>query len=151
VFADPFYQYSEDKFANSLKGYLKDIGAVLELYRASQVIIHPDESVLVKQSSWTRNLLKHDSSPYQLYADKLRIYVDNEVVYYLNFSLNLTTYRQPVLVNGGHGVVGFLQQPLTICKGMSAIAAAILSQAAMSCLYGVFLAYHYMPQYFIPS
>jgi hypothetical protein len=21
----------------------------------------------------------------------------------------------------------------------------------MSCLYGVFLAYHYMPQYFIPS
>ncbi|KAK2369179.1 ent-copalyl diphosphate synthase, chloroplastic [Trifolium repens] len=85
VSSDPFYQYSEDKFANSLKGYLKDIGAVLELYRASQVIIHPDESVLVKQSSWTRNLLKHDSSPCQLYADKLRIYVDNEVNDVLNF------------------------------------------------------------------
>ncbi|XP_045799673.1 ent-kaurene synthase TSP4, chloroplastic isoform X2 [Trifolium pratense] len=85
VSSDPFYQYSEDKFANSLKGYLKDVSAVLELYRASQVIIHPDESVLVKQSSWTRNLLKHNSSPYQLYADKLRIYVDNEVNDVLNF------------------------------------------------------------------
>jgi ent-kaurene synthase len=107
VFADPFYQYSEDKFTNSLKGYLKDVGAILELYKASQVIIHPEESILVKQSSWTRNLLKHDSSPCQLYADKLRIYVDNEVVYYLKLSFNLTTYKQPVLVNGGHGVVGF--------------------------------------------
>ncbi|GAU35840.1 hypothetical protein TSUD_56490, partial [Trifolium subterraneum] len=51
VCSDPFYQYSEDKFGNSLKGYLKDVGAVLELYKASQVIIHPDESVLVKQTT----------------------------------------------------------------------------------------------------
>jgi len=86
VFEDPFYQYSEDKFANSLKGYLKDVSAVLELYKASQVIIHPDESILVKQSSWTRHFLEQDSSPYQLYVDKLRIYVDNEVVYCLNLS-----------------------------------------------------------------
>ncbi|GAU35841.1 hypothetical protein TSUD_56500 [Trifolium subterraneum] len=85
VSSDPFYQYSEDKFGNSLKGYLKDVSAVLELYRASQVIIHPDESVLVKQSSWTRNLLKQDSSRYQLYADKLHIYVDDEVSDVLNF------------------------------------------------------------------
>jgi ent-kaurene synthase len=84
VFADPFYQYSEDKFANSLKGYLKDVSAVLELYKASQVIIHPDESILVKQSSWTKHFLEQDSSAYQLYADKLRIYIDNEVVYCLN-------------------------------------------------------------------
>ncbi|GAU35833.1 hypothetical protein TSUD_56390, partial [Trifolium subterraneum] len=85
VSSDPFYQYSEDKFANSLKGYLKDVSAVLELYRASQFIIHPDESILVKQSSWTRNLLKHYSSPYQFNADKLRTYVDNEVNDVLNF------------------------------------------------------------------
>ncbi|CAL5187091.1 unnamed protein product [Lathyrus oleraceus] len=85
VSSDPFYQYSEDKFPHSLKGYLKDASAVLELYRASQVIIHPEESILVKQSSWTRNLLKQDSSGYQLYADKLRIYVDNEVNDVLKF------------------------------------------------------------------
>ncbi|CAI8587494.1 unnamed protein product [Vicia faba] len=85
VSSDPFFQYSEDKFPHSLKGYLKDASAVLELYRASQVIVHPEESVLVKQSSWTRNLLKQDSSGYQLYADKLRIYVDNEVNDVLKF------------------------------------------------------------------
>ncbi|XP_045799668.1 ent-kaur-16-ene synthase, chloroplastic-like [Trifolium pratense] len=85
VSSDPFYQYSEDKFENSLKGYLKDASAVLELYKASQVIIHPDESILVNQSSWTRNLLKPDSSSYQLYTDKLHIYVDNEVSDVLNF------------------------------------------------------------------
>lgn len=81
VFVDPFYRYSEDKFPHSLKGYSKDASAILELYKVSQVITHPNESVLVKQRSWTRNLLKQDSSNYQMYADKLRIYVDNEVVY----------------------------------------------------------------------
>lgn len=98
VFADPFYQYSEDKFSNSLKGYLKDVSAVLELYRASQFIIHPDESILVKQRSWTRRLLKQDSSPYQLYADKLRIYVDNEVIYRIKLSFNLTIYLYIVTI-----------------------------------------------------
>jgi ent-kaurene synthase len=95
VFADPFYQYSEDKFTNSLKGYLKDVGAILELYKASQVIIHPEESILVKQSSWTRNLLKQDSPPFELYADKLRIYVDNEVFFLsqIPFIQNLTPLR----------------------------------------------------------
>ncbi|KAL5100684.1 hypothetical protein RYX36_005011 [Vicia faba] len=85
VSSDPFYRYSEDKFPHSLKGYLKDASAVLELYKASQVIIHPDESVLVKQSCWTRNLLKQDSSSYQLYADKLGIYVDTEINDVLKF------------------------------------------------------------------
>lgn len=78
--ADPFYQYSEDNFPKSLKGYLKDASAVLELYKASQVIIDPDESVLERQSFWTRHFLKQDSPSYQLYADKLPSYVDNEVV-----------------------------------------------------------------------
>ncbi|XP_061346779.1 ent-kaurene synthase, chloroplastic-like [Gastrolobium bilobum] len=93
VSSDPFYQYSEDKFANSLKGYLKDVGAVLELYRASQVIIHPDESVLAGQKTWTRHLLKQESSPYRLYADKLRSYVDHEVSDVLNFPYHANLER----------------------------------------------------------
>jgi hypothetical protein len=44
---------------------------------------------LVKQSSWTRNLLKQDSPHFELYADKLRIYVDNEVFFKLRFPLYL--------------------------------------------------------------
>ncbi|XP_019455520.1 PREDICTED: ent-kaur-16-ene synthase, chloroplastic isoform X2 [Lupinus angustifolius] len=79
VSSDPLHQYSEEKFTNSLKGYLKDIGAILELYKASQIIIHPEESVLVRLHSWTRHLLKQESSRQQMYADKLRFYVDHEV------------------------------------------------------------------------
>uniref|UniRef100_A0A0R0G697 Terpene synthase metal-binding domain-containing protein n=1 Tax=Glycine max TaxID=3847 RepID=A0A0R0G697_SOYBN len=93
VFADPFYQYSEDKFAESLKGYLKDVSAVIELYRASQAIIHPDESILVRQSLWTKHLLKQESSPYRLYADKLRRYVDLEVKDVLNFPYHANLER----------------------------------------------------------
>ncbi|QHN97033.1 ent-kaurene synthase-like 1 isoform X2 [Arachis hypogaea] len=85
VSSDPFYQYSEDKFSDSLKGYLKDAGAILELYKASQVIIHPDESILVRQNAWTRHLLKQQSSHYQLYADKLRRFVDREANDALSF------------------------------------------------------------------
>lgn len=93
VSSDPFYQYSEDKFADSLEGYLKDVGAVIELYRASQAIIHPDESVLVRQGLWTKHLLKQESSPYQLYADKLRSYVDLEVNDVLNFPYHANLER----------------------------------------------------------
>ncbi|XP_027342506.1 ent-kaur-16-ene synthase, chloroplastic isoform X2 [Abrus precatorius] len=93
VSSDPFYQYSEDKFANSLKGYLKDVGAVLELYKASQVMVHPNESVLVRQSLWTRHLLKQDSSPFRLYADKLQSYVDQEVNDVLNFPYHANLER----------------------------------------------------------
>ncbi|KAK7243760.1 hypothetical protein RIF29_38571 [Crotalaria pallida] len=85
VSSDPLYQYLEDNFENSLKGYLKDIGAVLELYKASQVIIYPEESVLVRLNSWTGHLLKQESSHFRLYADKLRSYVDCEVKDALNF------------------------------------------------------------------
>ncbi|KAL5175961.1 Ent-kaur-16-ene synthase, chloroplastic [Glycine soja] len=93
VSSDPFYQYSEDKFAESLKGYLKDVGAVIELYRASQAIIHPDESILVRQSLWTKHLLKQESSPYRLYADKLRSYVDLEIKDVLNFPYHANLER----------------------------------------------------------
>ncbi|KAK7271353.1 hypothetical protein RJT34_27171 [Clitoria ternatea] len=93
VSSDPFYQYSEDKFADSLKGYLKDVGAVLELYRASQIIIHPDESVLVRQSSWTRHFLKQESLPYRVYADKLRSHVDLQVKDILNFPYHANLER----------------------------------------------------------
>ncbi|KAK7271352.1 hypothetical protein RJT34_27168 [Clitoria ternatea] len=93
VSSDPFYQYSEDKFADSLKGYLKDVGAVLELYKASQVIIDRDESVLVRQGSWTRHFLKQESLPYRVYADKLCSRVDLEVNDVLDFPYHATLER----------------------------------------------------------
>ncbi|CAL9016458.1 unnamed protein product [Prunus brigantina] len=62
VSADPLSQFSEDCFFNSLGGYLKDIGAALELLRASEFIIHPDESVMEKQNYWTSHFLKQELS-----------------------------------------------------------------------------------------
>ncbi|MED6146898.1 hypothetical protein PIB30_039054 [Stylosanthes scabra] len=79
VSSGPLYKYSEDNFSDSLKGYLKDTGAILELYKASQVILHPDESILVRQNAWSKHLLKQKSTHYQLYADKLRSYAEQEV------------------------------------------------------------------------
>ncbi|XP_028773298.1 ent-kaur-16-ene synthase, chloroplastic-like [Neltuma alba] len=85
VSSDSFNQYSEDKFSNSLKGYLKDVGAVLELYKASQIMIHPGEEVLVKQNGWTRHLLKQELSPYQVHVERLFSHVEQEVSDELKF------------------------------------------------------------------
>ncbi|KAM7250597.1 hypothetical protein ACFE04_022480 [Oxalis oulophora] len=63
VSSDSLSQFSEeDGFVSSLEGYLKDIGSVLELYRASQLTIYPDETVLMKQNSWTSNFLRQELS-----------------------------------------------------------------------------------------
>ncbi|XP_040361761.1 ent-kaurene synthase, chloroplastic isoform X3 [Rosa chinensis] len=76
VSADPLSQFSEDSFFNSLGGYLKDTGAALELFRASEVIIHPDESVLEKQHYWTSHFLKQELSNNLTQAHKLNNHID---------------------------------------------------------------------------
>ncbi len=59
---------------------MKDIGAVLELFRASEIIIHPDEFVLEKQNFWTSHFLKQELSNGSIHAGGLNKYVDQEVV-----------------------------------------------------------------------
>ncbi|KAI4323268.1 hypothetical protein L6164_022888 [Bauhinia variegata] len=85
VSSDPFDQYSEDKFSNSLKGFLNDADAVLELYQASQIVIHPDEPILVRQNYWSRNFLEKAPSCDTVHVDKLRSYIDHEVKDALKF------------------------------------------------------------------
>ncbi|KAJ7982090.1 Ent-kaurene synthase [Quillaja saponaria] len=75
VSSDPLSLYSEDKFSDSLGGYVKNVCAALEIYKASQIIIHPDESALAKQNSWTRHLLDLVNNdlmfPYHLSLERL--------------------------------------------------------------------------------
>ncbi|KAM4080354.1 hypothetical protein ACJW30_11G009100 [Castanea mollissima] len=59
-------------------GYVKDIGAVLELFRASEIIIHPEEFVLEKQNFLTSHFLIQESSnddalkfPYHANLDRI--------------------------------------------------------------------------------
>ncbi|KAB2615516.1 ent-kaur-16-ene synthase [Pyrus ussuriensis x Pyrus communis] len=58
----PLVKFSEDCFFNSYGGYLKDVSAALELFKASKIIIHPDESILEKQNYWTSHFLKEELS-----------------------------------------------------------------------------------------
>ncbi|PRQ30350.1 putative ent-kaurene synthase [Rosa chinensis] len=70
------YDVSADSFFNSLGGYLKDTGVALELFRASEVIIHPDESVLEKQHYWTSHFLKQELANNLTQAHKLNKHID---------------------------------------------------------------------------
>lgn len=79
--ADPLTQFAEEnQFFNSLKGYLKDINAILELYRASQIIIDPDELVLEKLNLWTNHFLKLELSNGSILSDRFGQYVRSQVV-----------------------------------------------------------------------
>ncbi|CAN6553753.1 unnamed protein product [Malus baccata var. baccata] len=75
----PLTQYSEDRFFNSLGGYMKDIGDALELFRASETIIHPDESVLEKQHYWTSHFLKQELSNTLIQGHRLNKHIGLEV------------------------------------------------------------------------
>ena len=69
---------------------MKDIEAALELYRASQIIVHPEESILEKQNHWTSHFLKQELSNGSIMEDKLYKYIGQEVVFY-NMLLSLST------------------------------------------------------------
>ncbi|XP_070662463.1 ent-kaurene synthase-like 1 [Malus domestica] len=79
VSADPLTQYSEDRFFNSLGGYMMNIGDALELFRASETIIHPDESVLEKQHYWTSHFLKQELSNTLIQGHRLNKHIGLEV------------------------------------------------------------------------
>lgn len=79
---DRLTQYSEDRLFNSLGGYMKDIDDALELFRASETIIHPDESVLEKQHHWTSHFLKQELSNTLIRGHKLNKHIGLEVAFY---------------------------------------------------------------------
>ncbi|XP_074588496.1 ent-kaur-16-ene synthase, chloroplastic-like [Curcuma longa] len=60
VSSDCLSQLGDDEhyFNNTLPGYLKDVNTVLELYKASQIKIFPNEQGLDKLASWSRVFLK---------------------------------------------------------------------------------------------
>ncbi|KAH7536670.1 hypothetical protein FEM48_Zijuj03G0009100 [Ziziphus jujuba var. spinosa] len=85
VSSEPLTQFSEDHIFNYLGGHMKDISTILELYRASQFIIHPNESILEKQNFWTSHFLKQELSNGSIRADKLNKYIGQEVTEALKF------------------------------------------------------------------
>ena len=63
---------------------MKDIGSILEIFRASETIIHPDESVLERQNLWTSSFLKQELPHMSTEADNLNKYISQEVVSLVN-------------------------------------------------------------------
>ena len=73
---------------------MKDIGAVLELFRASEIIIHPDEFALEKQNFLTSHFLIQESSNGSIHADGWNKYVGLQVV-----SFNKTPFTNSVMLD----------------------------------------------------
>ncbi|XP_028755308.1 ent-kaur-16-ene synthase, chloroplastic-like [Neltuma alba] len=97
VSSDAFDRFSEDRFYNSLLGYLRDVEAVLELRKASHIVLHSNDLVLEELNSWTQHFLEEYLSSSSKNAYKLPSnHIDHEVPFamrfphhaYLDFILN---------------------------------------------------------------
>lgn len=71
----------ENQSFNSFKGNLKDISAVLELFKTSQLMIHPEELVFKEQQLWTSRFLKQELNEGSFYSDRHSKYVRRQVIY----------------------------------------------------------------------
>lgn len=78
---DTLTQIAKEKYyLNSLGEHLKDTSDTLELYKASQVIIHPNESALCKQNSWSSHFLKQKLSDNSVHSHRYAQYLFQEVI-----------------------------------------------------------------------
>ncbi|KAK2654429.1 hypothetical protein Ddye_014285 [Dipteronia dyeriana] len=94
VAPDLLTQFAEEnQVFNSLKGNLKDIGTVLELYKASQLMICPEELVLMKTKLWTSQFLKQELSKGSFHSDRVSKYVSRQAEDALKFPYNATLER----------------------------------------------------------
>ncbi|KAK8997118.1 hypothetical protein V6N11_020604 [Hibiscus sabdariffa] len=101
VSSEPLTAFDEENFFNSLGGYLKDLDAVVELFKASQMIIHPNEQFLEKQIAWTSRFLKQELSNSSTYANKHKQNIMQKVKYALEFphyaSLERVVHRRNIV------------------------------------------------------
>ncbi|XP_028799726.1 ent-kaur-16-ene synthase, chloroplastic [Neltuma alba] len=85
VSSDALDRFSEDKFLNTLQGYLKDVESVLELHKASQIVSHSNDSVLEELNSWTGHFLIEYLSTSSGNSHKPSNHFDHEVSFALRF------------------------------------------------------------------
>ncbi|KAF6136642.1 hypothetical protein GIB67_016098 [Kingdonia uniflora] len=86
VLSDALNRYSEEElFLDTLGGYQNDMSTVLELYRASQITIFPDETILDKIHSWTSRFLRRELSSGSMKSDLFNKRITQEVDDALSF------------------------------------------------------------------
>ena len=80
---DPLEKFlEEDSPSNLNHGRLKDINSMLELYRASEIVIHPDEGILEKFNSRTKLILEQWLSNECLDANGLSLQIRKQVLFF---------------------------------------------------------------------
>lgn len=69
----------QEHFFGTVSPQFTNVGTIVQLYRASQVAIFPDEPILDKINAWTSTFLKHQYSANQdiIYDEKLHKEVTN--------------------------------------------------------------------------
>ncbi|XP_054816452.1 ent-kaur-16-ene synthase, chloroplastic-like [Prosopis cineraria] len=85
VSSDALSRFSKDKFCNSLEGYLKDVNAVMELHKASQIPLLSHDPVLEELNSWTGDFLREYLSCSSEQDHKPLHNIDHEVRFALRF------------------------------------------------------------------
>ncbi|KAL5707796.1 ent-kaurene synthase [Ranunculus cassubicifolius] len=79
----------EEHFFNSCRN-AKSIYTILELYKASEIVISPNEHILDKLNSWTRCLLKQELSNGFIQDERCRKEVSKNKLNVISYLMNLT-------------------------------------------------------------
>lgn len=86
ISSEALSRFSEDKFCNTLQGYLRDVDSVLELHKASQIVLHStNDSVLHELYSWTRLFLDKYWSSSSTTDHKRFNYIDHELPFAVRY------------------------------------------------------------------
>nr|QIQ56005.1 putative terpene synthase 1 [Eremophila lucida] len=75
----------EESFSSSSSGNMKDIQTTLELYKASELIICPDEPDMEEQTSRLKHVLEQELSSGLIYSRQLGRNIDKEVNHVLQY------------------------------------------------------------------
>ncbi|KAF3339808.1 ent-kaur-16-ene synthase [Carex littledalei] len=83
ISSDLLMKFKEaSSFHDSMQGYLRDLRPVIEIYKASQTKLFPNEDVLNKINSWSSILLKEEISTEPISHDRT---ISQEVKFALQF------------------------------------------------------------------
>ncbi|KAI3859137.1 hypothetical protein MKX03_017843 [Papaver bracteatum] len=121
---------AREPFFNTPGGYNRDLQCALELYRASQILISPDESILERQNMRSSNFLKQCLSKCLIHTDAFDKAIIQEVDYALKFSFyaqlerienkrNVEHYNSDKSINiGSKNLLELAVEDFNICQSI---------------------------------
>ncbi|KAI3906335.1 hypothetical protein MKW92_049528 [Papaver armeniacum] len=101
-----------ETFFNTPGGYNKDLQCALELYRASQIMISPDESILERQNMCSSNFLKQCLSKCSIETDGF----DKAMILEVDYALKFPFYAQLERIENKRNVEHYNSDKLSILK-----------------------------------